>query len=310
MTIFLLNVYHTYTPLEFLLKSARKYGDCVSLSVGSIRIYLFNHPNLIEEVLNKQNQNCIKDISYRVLKEVFGDGLLLSDGEIWKHHRQLMQPAFSSERIAGYASIIVANTAQMLTTWRAGEIRDIHREMSQLTIKAIAQTMFGVDVTETVLEIGETLDTIMLHYVRQAEMWFLLPIWLPTPGNWKAHRATKRLNEIVYGIIDRRRQAPMDDLLSRMMRLKDEDGNQLSDRELRDEVMTLLLAGHETTANALTWTLMLLAQNPSAEAKLVAEIRSVLEERLPTINDLPKLRYTEMVLKESMRLYPPAWILA
>ena len=302
-------VEYTYTPLEFLLKSAREYGDVVSLSIGSVDIYFFNHPNLIEEVLNKQNQNCIKDISYRVLKGVFGEGLLLSDGEIWKRHRRLIQPAFSSDRIAGYASIIVANTAQMLTTWRAGEIRDIHREMSQLTIKAIAQTMFGVDVTETALEIGEALETIMLQYVHQAEKWFLLPAWLPTPGNWQTRCATKRLNEIVYGIIDRRRQASMDDLLSRMLRVKDEDGSQLSDRELRDEVMTLLLAGHETTANALTWTLMLLAQNPSAEAKLIAEVRSVLEGRLPTINDLPKLRYTEMVLKESMRLYPPAWIL-
>ena len=302
-------VEYTYTPLEFLLKSARKYGDVVSLSIGSVGIYFFNHPNLIEEVLIQHNQNCIKDISYRVLKGVFGDGLLLSDGEMWKRHRRLMQPAFSSDRIAGYASTIVADTAQMLTTWQTGEIRDIHRDMSQLTIKLIAQTMFGVDVTETALEIGAALDTIMLQYVHQAEMWFLLPVWLPTPRNWKAHHATKRLNEIVHTIIDRRRQAPRDDLLSRMLRVKDEDGNQLSDRELRDEVMTLLLAGHETTANALTWTLILLAQNPSTEAKLVAEVCSVLEERLPTINDLPKLHYTEMVLKESMRLYPPAWIL-
>ena len=302
-------VEYTYTPLEFSLKCARKYGDVVSLSVGPVSIYLFNHPSLIEEVLNKQNQNCIKDISYRVLKGVFGDGLLLSDGEIWKRHRRLMQPAFSSDRIAGYASMIVADTAQMLARWRTGEIRDVHQEMSQLTIKVITQAMFGVDVRETALEIGGALDTIMVHYVHQAEMWFLLPAWLPTPGNRQAHRATKRLNEIVYGIIDQRRQFPLDDLLSRMLRVKDEDGSQLSDRQLRDEVMTLLLAGHETTANSLTWTLMLLAQNPEAEAKLVEEVQSVLKGCLPTIADLPQLQYTEMVLKESMRLYPPAWIL-
>ena len=300
---------YTFMPIEFLLKSAREYGDVVSLSIGPIRTCLFNHPDLIEEVLNKQNPNCIKDISYRVLKGVFGDGLLLSDGDLWKRHRRLIQPAFTAERITGYASAIVTDTAQMLAKWRSGEIYDVHQEMSQLTIKLITQAMFGVDVAETALEIGKALDTIMLHYVHQAKTWFLLPAWLPTPSNRKAHHATKRLNEIVYAIIDQRRQFPMDDLLSRMLRVKDEDGTQLSDRELRDEVMTLLLAGHDTTANALTWTLMLLAQNPEAEAKLVEEVRSVLEERLPTSAELPKLRYTEMVLKESMRLYPPAWIL-
>ncbi|MDJ0632748.1 MAG: cytochrome P450 [Xenococcaceae cyanobacterium MO_188.B29] len=301
-------VEYTFTPIEFLLKSAREYGDVVSLSIGPIRTYLFNHPDLIDEVLNKQNQNCIKDISYRALKGVFGDGLLLSDGDFWKRHRRMIQPAFTAERIAGYASTIVADTSQMLAKWRSGEIYDIHQEMSQLTIKLITQTMFGVDVTETALEILEALDTIMLHYIHQTKTWFLLPAWLPTPENRQAHRATKRLNEIVYGIIEQRRKSPKDDLLSRMLQVKDEDGSQLSDRQLRDEVITLMLAGYETTTNALTWTLMLLAQNPEAEAKLVAEVRSVLEERLPTINDLPKLCYTEMVLKESMRLYPPAWI--
>ena len=211
-------VEYTFIPLEFLLKSAREYGDVVSLSIGPIRTYLFNHPNLIEEVLYTQNQNCIKDISYRVLKGVFGDGLLLSDGDLWKRHRRLIQPAFTAERIAGYASTIVADTAQMLEKWRPGKIYDIHQEMSQLTIKLITQAMFGVDVAETALEIGKALDTIMLHYVHQAKTWFLLPAWLPTPSNRKAHHATKRLN-------------------------------------------------------------------------------------------LPKLSYTTMVLKESMRLYPPAWIL-
>ena len=296
-------------PLEFSTKCAREYGDVVSLSLGSVRVYLFNHPSLIEEILSKQNQNFIKDISYRALRGVFGDGLLLSDGDLWKRHRRLMQPAFNNERIATYASMTVEDTARMLATWRAGEIRDVHREMSQLTVKVITQAMFGVDVTETALEIGEALETIMLHYSHQAEMCFLLPEWLPTPGNWNAHCATKRLNEIVYGIIDQRRQFPKDDLLSRMLHAQDEDGSQFSNQELRDEVMTLLLAGHETTANALTWTLMLLAQHLEVEAKLAQEVQSVLEGRVPAITDLPQLRYTEMVLKESMRLYPPAWTL-
>lgn len=299
---------YSRTPLEFSLKCARQYGDIVSLSIGSIRNYLLNDPSLIEEVLSKQNQNFTKDISYRILKKTFGNGLLLSDGELWKRHRKLMQSAFSSDRIASYASGIVGETSRMLATWRE-EVIDIHYEMSLLTVKVITQSMFGVDATETAKEIMEALDTIMLQYFHQAEMFFLLPTWLPTIGNWKAHLATKRLNEIVYDIIEQRRQFPKDDLLSIMLRIEDENGDGLSDRELRDEVMTLLLAGHDTTANALTWTLMLLAQNPEAEAKLVAEVRSVLQEGLPTIDDLAKLQYTEMVLKESMRLYPPAWAL-
>ena len=205
-----------------------------------------------------------------------------------------MQTAFNSDRIATYASTIVADTAQMLTTWQPGEIRDIHQEMSQLTVKVITQAMFGVDVTETALEIGAALDTIMLHYVHQAEAWFLLPPWLPTPSNRQAHQATKRLNEIVYAIIDERRQFPKKDLLSKMLQVQDEDGSQLSHQELRDEVMTLLLAGHDTTANALTWTLMLLAQNPEAEVRLGEEVQSVLARCLPRISDLPQLRYTSV----------------
>ena len=296
------------TPLEFSLKCTREYGDVVSLSIGSIRTYLLNDPSLIEEVLSKQNQNFTKDVSYRILKKVFGDGLLLSDGELWKRHRKIMQTAFSSDRIKTYASGIVEETSRMVSSWREETI-DIHQEMSQLTVKVITQSMFGVDTTETAREIAEALDTIMLQYVHRAEMFFLLPTWLPTAGNWRAYRATKRLNQIVSDIIEQRRQYPKDDLLSIMLGVEDENGNRLSDRELRDEVMTLLLAGHDTTANALTWTLMLLAQNPEVEAKLVAEVQSVVTQSLPTIDDLPKLPYTEMVLKEAMRLYPPAWAL-
>ena len=297
------------TPLEFLLKCQNEYGDIVSLSIGSAKVYLFNHPRLIEEVLSKQNQNCIKDLSYRVLSDVLGNGLLLSHGDTWKHHRRLMQSAFNSHCLANYADGVVANTDLMLKNWQIGEIRDVHQEMSLLTVKVIMQTMFGVNARETAAEVTKALDTIMLQYFHQAEMLYLLPTWLPTLLNWQAYQAKKRLNKIVDAIVEQRRQLTQKDLLSTMLTTRDEAGNRLSNQELRDEVITLLIAGHETTANALTWTLMLLAQNPAAEAKLMAEIQSVLADRPPTINDLPRLPYTEMVLKESMRLYPPAWIL-
>ena len=294
------------TPLEFLLDAA-EYGDIVDLSLGS-QVCLFNHPALIEEVLSKQNQNCIKDYSYRAMQDVLGNGLLLSHGNTWKYHRRLMQSAFNSDRFADYAAKVTADANSMLGRWRSGEIRDLHREMSLLTVEVIMQTMFGINASETA-EITQALDKIMLQYFHQAATFYLLPTWLPTLGNWQANRAKKRLKEIVDDIVEQRREQTDDDVLSVMLNARDEAGNKLSDEELRDEVITLLIAGHDTTANALTWTLMLLAQHPEIEAKLVAEVKSVLGDRLPTIEDIPQLPYTKMVLQESLRLYPPAWIL-
>ena len=167
--------------------------------------------------------------------------------------------------------------------------------------------MFGVDATETAMDITQALKAIGLQYLHQAETYFLLPSWLPTGKNWRADRARKRLNEIINDIVEQRRRMLEKDLLSTMLSTRDEEGNTLSDRQLRDEVATLLIAGHDTTANALTWTLMLLAQNPEVEKKLVAEVSAVLGQRLPKNENLSQLPYTEMVLKESMRLYPPAW---
>ena len=284
------------TPLEFCLKYPEQYGDIVSLNFGSTQTYLFSHPDLIDEVLSK-HQNSIKDYSYRALQDLFGNGLLLSHGDRWKYHRRLMQSAFSKDRLATYAEKVVADTDLMLENWRSPE-RDVHQEMSLLTIKIIMQAMFGVDATETAKEIAEALNTVMLQYYHQAETFYLLPSWLPTPSNLQAKRAKQRLDEIVYDIVEERRKIPEADLLSVMLQAKDENGQQLSSEELRDEVMTLLIAGHDTTANALTWTLMLLAQNPEVEAKLSAEIELVLSDRLPTIDDIPQLPYTEMVLKE------------
>ncbi|ABW31834.1 cytochrome P450 [Acaryochloris marina] len=198
----------------------------------------------------------------------------------------------------------------MLGTWKTGEIHDIHQDMSQLTVKVITKVLFGVDITQMALEIGDALESILLQYYHKAQTSFLLPSWVPTPGNLRANRAIEYLNKLVIDIIEQRRESPQDDLLSSLLLAQDEDGSQLSMKELRDEVMTLLLAGHETTATALTWTLMLLAQNPEVAQKLASETQSVLEGRAPGITDLPRLPYTEMVLKESMRLYPPAWALS
>ena len=296
------------TPLKFSLRCAKEYEDIVSLNIGSAQFYLLNHPSLVEEVLGN-HQNSVKDYAYRVLQDVFGNGLLLSHGDSWKYHRRLIQSAFNRDRFTAYAKRVVVETDLMLNNWQIGETRDIHHEMSCLTAKIIVRAMFGVDATEMAEEIVWAVDKIMQQYAHQAETFYLLPTWLPIRGNWQANRAKKRLDEIVYSIVEQRKQQTKDDLLSTMLNVRDE-GGRLSSKELRDEVTTLLLAGYDTTANALSWTLMLLAQNPEVEAKLTAEVTSVLAGRSPAVDDIPQLTYTEMVIKESMRLYPPAWILS
>lgn len=295
-------------PLKFQTECAQKHGDIILFRIGSFPpSYMFNHPSLIEAVLCKQSENFIKDFTYLALRSVFGNGLLLSEGDYWKRHRRLMQPAFHKERIEAYAEAMVTDTDQMLETWQDGETLDIHQEMMQLTLKIIAKTLFGVDVAKVALEIGEALDAIMVGYFHQSQTLFLFSQWLPTPGNRRYSRATQQLNQIISSIIEQRRQFPKHDLLSMLLQVEDEGGQRLTNKELRDEVMTMLLAGHETTANTLSWTLMLLAQNPEAETKLLQELGLVLEGQTPTVENLSQLHYTKMVLKESMRLYPPAW---
>ncbi|MEL7085884.1 MAG: cytochrome P450 [Cyanobacteria bacterium P01_A01_bin.3] len=299
-------------PLNMVTRWAQNYGDAVFLEVGPVVYGLLSHPDDIASVLAQNDRHCIKDISYRVLKRVFGNGLLLSEGNVWKRHRRLMQPAFSGERIAQYAETTVDATVRMLDRWAqsktSGEPTDIYREMSRLTVQVVTRSLFGIDIENTATEIGESLDVIMRQYMHQSEMLFLWPDWLPTPGNIKTRQATHRLKTIVKEIIEQRRQAPGEDLLSKLLQARDDDGSGLSDSELHDQVMTLLLAGNDTTANALTWTLMLLAQHPEEESKLRAEIDAIVGDRLPTLSDLSRMSVLGKVLNESMRLYPPAWI--
>ena len=304
---------HLRDPLGFSTKCAHSYGDVVFFRVGPIRTYMFNHPSLIEEILRKQSESLIKSVDYRALQEVFGNGLLLSEGSFWKRHRRLMQPAFHHERIVAYSEVMTACTDRKLASWQDGETRDLHQEMMQLTLDIVARTLFGADVAKNTSEVENALNTIMVHYksyAKQMQVVSVLPKWLPIPGQGRFREAVEQLNAIVYGIIRDRRQMPGEDLLSMLLQATDEDGSQLSDQELRDEVTTLLLAGHETTANALSWTLMLLSQHPEVEARLLQELQSVLGDRAPTVADLDQLFYLQRVIQESMRIYPPVWALS
>lgn len=222
---------------------------------------------------------------------------------------KLIQPAFRHEQIASYAKIMLDAAARMLATWRGGEARDIHEEMMAVTLEIVAKSLFGSDITRDSRGIGKALGVVMDMMVSQVNMTFVLPESFPLPKTPRCRRAIQHLDEIIYALIRERRSAPhrSDDLLQTLLETQDEHGSRMTDDQLRHEVMTLLLAGHETTANTLSWTWLLLAQNPDVEERLVSELRSVLGDQAPSVADLPRLAYTEMVIKESMRLYPPAW---
>ncbi|MBS1806935.1 MAG: cytochrome P450 [Acidobacteria bacterium] len=298
-------------PLGFATRCAREFGDIVSARFLYVPCFFIYHPDHIEQVLVTQQRNFIKSVSLQTpfMRRLIGNGLLSSEGEFWKRQRRLAQPAFHRERINTYSQTMTAYTERMLASWQTGETRDIHEDMMQLTLEIVAKTLFDADVTDTAREVGQLLSVIVEPFSYQASFKWILDNRLPTPMNRRFHRTAQRLDEIVFGIINERRASKVDrgDLLSMLLAALDEDGSQMTDQQLRDEAMTLFLAGHETTALTMSWTWYLLAQHPEVEAKLRAEIESVLGERTPTMADLPALKYADQIIKESMRLYPPAY---
>ncbi|MFZ0211309.1 MAG: cytochrome P450 [Candidatus Acidiferrales bacterium] len=300
----------THDPLQFIIRTAREYGDAARFRFIKFPVYFFSRPDLIEEVLVTQGAKFIKSADLREGGSVLGNGLLTSEGEFWRRQRRLARPAFHRERITAYAPVITGYADEMLQTWRSGETREIRAEMMRLTLKIAAKTLFGADLQpDTVGIIGESLAAAIRQYDARVKTGFLLKAKWSTPGNIRARKAVQRLDKILYGIIHHRRQTPgeTDDLLSMLLSARDENGAGMNEKQLRDEVMTLLLAGHETTATALTWTFYLLAQNPEAEAELISELKTVLSGRMPAYEDLPNMRFTDAVVRESLRLYPPAW---
>ena len=287
------------------------YGRIAHYMLGPSHIVFINEPEFIREVLIVQPQNFIKERTQRRMKILLGEGLITSDGATHMRQRRIAAPAFHRQRISAYGEMMVDRAAAMREEWQPGVEIDVNVEMMRLALQVVAKTIFDTDVTEDVQSINTEVNAIMDLYnfliaLPKAERLLHLPI----PGLMRFKRARKRLDAVVHRIIDQRRQSGVDrgDLLSMLLSSRDEeDGSALSDEQLRDEVTTIFLAGYETVANALAWTWLLLGQNPDAEAKMHAEIDSVLGGRMPTLADMPQLKYTEMVLAESMRLYPPAW---
>jgi cytochrome P450 len=295
-------------PLKFFTDIAREYGDFVGLRILNFRILFLNHPDHIEDVLVSHPKKFIKGRVLKANKRVFGDGLLTSEGDFWLRQRRLAQPAFHRARIATYASTMVEYTERLLHEWQDGEERDLHKEMMRVTLQIVGKTLFDADVERDAQDIGKSLE-MLLEIGADFRRTLFIPHWLPTPTNLRLERAIRQIEKVLYRIIAEKRASGRDagDLLSMLLAAQDEDGSRMTDKQLRDEAITLFLAGHETTANNLSWTWWLLAQNPAVEAKLHAELRTVLGGRAPSLEDLPKLVYTNHVITESMRLYPPAW---
>jgi len=282
------------------------------MKVGNSQVFFLNHPDDIREVLVVHHGNFSKGLGVMKLSRMLGKGLVTSDGELHRHQRRLVQPAFHRRRIIEYAATMVEAAQQKAHCWQDGTTVDIADEMMQLTLVIVGKTLFNADVEDEADTVRHSLKTAMEAFTKTG----LSPLsglleWLPLPINARVKKANASLDDIIYRMIDEHRQKGTDqgDLLSMLLIAQDEEGSSMSKQQLRDEMMTLLLAGHETTSNALSWTWYLLAQHPEVMEKLQQELDTVLAGRLPTIDDITQLTYTEQVLTESMRIYPPIWII-
>jgi cytochrome P450 len=300
-------------PLRFLCAMRETHGDVVEVAIGPMKTTLVSHPDLIEDILVTRSRLWQKDRFLQTsLRPVLGDGLLSSEGDFWRKQRRLAQPAFHRDRIAAYAGMMVDQATRLVRTWREGEVRDVHRDMMRLTLAIVAQTLFGADVRDHAEDVGKALEAVLAVVADPVELLIPLLKRLPTPKRKRFDRAVARLDTIIYRVMEERRRAASAetvDLLSMLLHAQDEDGSRMSDRQLRDECLTLFLAGHETTAINLSWTWLLLSRHPEVRRKLAAELDDVLGDRSATFADVPKLRYTGHVIAESLRLYPPAWSL-
>ena len=300
-------------PLAFF-DSLRDYGFVTRIRVMGHEFCVVSHPDPTEEVLVTKARSFRKSKDYREGLAFLGNGLLNSEGDFWLRQRRLEQPAFHRARVHAYGETMVAYAERLLEAWRDGEERDVHKDMMRVTLEIVTKTLFDVDIADGAEEVEEAMELFMVDTMSEGNLLqVLLPQKLAERFNGRLRRAQAGIDGLVYGMIHARRQEgeageDRGDLMSMLLHAQDADtGERMSDTQLRDELMTLLMAGHETTANALAWTWVLLAENPEAEARLGAELDEVLNGRAPTLSDLPNLRYTEWVVKESMRLLPPVW---
>lgn len=335
-------VYFARDPLGFLLKLS-EYGDLAHYKVGQTDIYLLNQPEYIREVLVTHNRNFIKGDTAKLLKYTVGEGLLTSEGDFWLRQRRMIQPSFHRERVAAYSQTITDYTDELQANWQDNATTNIAKDMMHLTLEIVTKALLGFDLglvqakqqgsssdsadSNTNKVDPQQLDKAIASINDTAERILIpLPIAellqrLPLPATRRYEASLSYLDNLVYGIIEQHRRVKgQNDLLSLLIEAQDSEISQetgkpqfpvtMSDKQIRDEVITFFLAGHETTALALTWAWYLLSEHPEVEANLYAELKQVLNGRTPTLANVAELKYTEMVLNEAMRLYPPAWLLS
>jgi len=300
-------------PLGTLQRLAREYGDVVSMPVMRMSRVLVNRPDYIQQLLILDHAKLHKStLTKLVVGPLLGQGLLISEGDFWRRQRRLAQPAFHRSRTNEYSPVMVECALERMRNWRGGETRNIAEEMMKLTLEVAVRTLFGTSLAGDSDSIGKAMTFLMRHYLRRARTPWRVPEKWPTLANRRARREVEYMDSLIYGIISERKKdtRPRNDLLSLLMSAMHEDGSQMSERQVRDESMTLFVAGHETTALSLAWTWYLLGENPAAESRLAEELRSALAGRPAGVSDLEKLPYLNAVVHESLRLYPPAFIMA
>jgi cytochrome P450 len=297
-------------PLGAFANAAKKYGDVVEFAQLRDSYFLLSHPETIEAVLHYRGSELRKDFFTRDLGAIFGEGLLNAEGEHWKRQRKLMAPTFQPRELAGFAETMVACTDDLLAGFRHGELRDVHADGMHLALDVVVRTLFGSRL-ERFDQVELALSRISTEYRLLWQTWrALLPRWVPLPSHARLRRVRAELDAILLELIRRKRATPGNDLLSYLIALTDEEGRGMSDEQVRDEAMTLFLAGHETTALALTYTFRLLAQHPPIYTRVVAEVDDVLGTRAPAHTDAARLTFTNAVVREALRIYPPVWTMA
>lgn len=306
---------HTLAFLQeqvpYIQRMAAEYGDVVQFQLGLFDNILVSDPKLIHEVLVSKADDYHKDIITHELSELLGQGLLTAEGEHWRRNRKLASPNLQRTQVAGYADTMSEYTARHMDEWKHGEVRELHHDMMQLTMEIVVKTLFNLDPSSELVEVGHHVD-VGMHYFHLMihSLWRFAPKFVPMPARYDFQDSLRRLDTIVYDLISQRRNADEgDDLLFRLIRAKDDEGHSMTDEQLRDEVLTMFLAGHETTALVATYTWLLLMQDREVARAMFAEVDDMLGTRRATCDDLAKLPYVTAVIKESMRLYPPAWII-
>jgi cytochrome P450 len=297
-------------PLAFLGEMARDYGDIAYVRVLTYHSYIINHPELIREVLVTRGKQFHKwEAQKRVFRKIDGESLINTEGDFWLRQRRLIQKAFHPRRFSRYAEATVALTRRRLDRWAAGKAINLDPEMSELAVEIAGETLFGVDLRDQAAWLGEVTEVLRETFIREFLAPVPLPDWLPLPSKRRMRRAIRELDAFITGVIRDRRASGEDrgDLLSMLLQAVDEqgDGTGMTDRQARNEAVTLFNAGHDSTSAALAWTCYFVARDPGVQERLLKEIETVLAGRAATIDDLPRLKFAEMVVKESLRLCPP-----